>query len=240
MSLAGVLFESGTQNFSALHTHGVEKLAQMAKAVGVQRFVHVSALGVDKASGSRYARSKILGENAVLDAFPEATILRPSVIFGPEDNFVNMFASMACLSPVLPLIGGGKTRFQPVYVGDVAKAVEICLERADTMGQIYELGGPEILNFREILNFILKTLGKKRLLLPIPFGIAPLFALGAELFGKIIAPPLLTHDQVKLLKHDNIVSANSQHFVHLGVSPIAMEMIIPEYLARYHRRSPGR
>ncbi len=239
INLTGIMFESGTQTFAGLHTHGTEKLAQMAKAAGVKRFVHLSALGVDKASGSHYARSKMLGEKAVLDAFPEATILRPSVIFGPEDNFINLFACMANLSPALPLIGGGKTRFQPVYVGDVAKAVTASLSRPECMGQIYELGGPEVLTFKEILQFTLKTLGLKRFLLPIPFSVAPAAALCAELFGKIIYPPLLTRDQVKLLKYDNIVSTGSQHFAHLGISPTAIEIVAPEYLARYHKKALG-
>ena len=240
VNLAGILFQSGGENFANVHTHGVEKLAQMAKAAGVKRFIHISALGVDNNSGSCYARSKILGEHAVLDAFPEATILRPSVIFGPEDNFVNLFASMACIAPALPLIGGGRTCFQPVYVGDVAKAVEVCLNHADTMGHTYELGGPETLSFKEILTYILKTLGKKRLLLPIPFAVAPLFALFAELVGKIVHPPLLTRDQVKLLRHDNIIATNSLHFANLGIAPTAMEMIVPEYLARYKKKLYGK
>jgi NADH dehydrogenase len=237
VNLAGILFQGGAQTFASVHTHGTEKLAQMAKAAGVKRFIHISALGVDKASGSQYARSKVLGEKAVLDAFPEATILRPSVIFGPEDNFINMFASLAGLSCALPLIGGGKTKFQPVYVGDVAKAVENALSRSDAMGQTYELGGPEVMTFKQILQFILKTLGIKRCLITVPFSIAPAAALGAELLGKLIHPPLLTRDQVKLLKHDNIVSTNSLHFAHLGISPTAIEVVAPEYLARYMKKS---
>lgn len=236
VNLAGVLFEAGSQNFAALHTHGTEKLAQMAKTAGVPRFIHVSALGVDKASGSKYARSKMLGEKAVLDAFPAATILRPGVIFGPEDNFINKFARMASFLPALPLIGGGRTRFQPVYVGDVAQAVEVCLARADTMGQIYELGGPEVLSFRDILRYILRVTGKKCRLLPIPFAIAPLMALKMEIIGKLCPPPMLTRDQVRLLKYDNIVSSNTHHFASLGIGPTAMEAVVPEYLARYSKK----
>lgn len=237
VNLAGILFESGSQNFASVHTHGTEKLAQMAKAAGVKRFVHISALGVDKSSGSHYARSKALGEKAVLDAFPEATILRPSVVFGPEDNFINLFASLATISCALPLIGGGKTKFQPVYVGDVAQAVKNCLESTDSIGQTYELGGPEVITFKGILEFILKTLGIKRMLVNIPFNIAPTAAFGAELLGKVVSPPLLTRDQVKLLKHDNIVSTSSLHFANLGIKPTALEVIAPEYLARYHKKS---
>jgi len=250
INLVGIMFESGKQTFAALHTHGVEKLAQMARAAGVKRFIHVSALGVDKASGSHYARSKMLGEKAVLDAFPQATILRPSVIFGPEDNFLNLFACMASLSPALPLINSGQTRFQPVYVGDVAKAVEVCLNRPDTMGQLYELGGPEVLTFRDIVKHVMQIIGKQRLLVSLPTPIAsaigfccetPVLSIPFDLFSLLAAlpvpnQPLLTRDQVKLLKYDNIVSSTTHHFAALGISPTAMDMVVPEYLARFHKK----
>jgi uncharacterized protein YbjT (DUF2867 family) len=234
INLVGILFESGSQKFTKLHAQGAEALAKMSKAAGVQRFIHVSALGVDKASGSSYARTKALGERAVLAAFPEAIILRPSVIFGPEDNFFNQFATMASLFPALPLIGGGRTRFQPVYAGDVAKAVEVCLTRPDVKGHIYELGGPKVYSFKEILEFILFTIGKQRRFMPIPSGIASIMGGVSEFLPR----PPLTRDQVKLLKYDNIVSPNARTFAQLGITPTAVESIVPDYLARFHKSNP--
>lgn len=232
VNLAGILYESGKQTFAQIHAHGAEKLAQMARAAGVQRFVHVSALGVDKVRDSDYARTKLLGEKAVQAAFPDASILRPSVIFGPEDNFFNQFASMASVSPALPLLGGGRMRFQPVYAGDVAKAVEACLTRADATGHIYELGGPNTYSFREILLYIMQVTGKHRVLVPVPLSIASVIGLCSEILPK----PPLTRDQVKLLKSDNVVSNATRTFAHLGISPTAVEIIVPHYLERFHRK----
>lgn len=232
VNLVGILFERGRQNFTHLHAQGAERLAQMAKSAGVSRFVHLSALGVDKAIGSQYARSKMLGEKAVAAAFPEATILRPSVIFGAEDNFFNQFAAMASLSPALPLIGGGRTRFQPAYVGDVAAAAEACLTRDDVLGKTYELGGPTVYSFREILEYILRATGHRRALMPLPFGLASLMGAVAELLPR----PPLTRDQVKLLKYDNVVSPGAKTFADLGISPLSVDMVVPEYLARFNRK----
>jgi NADH dehydrogenase len=197
----------------------------------VQRFIQMSALGVDKARGSLYARTKLLGEKAVYTAFPEATILRPSVMFGPEDSFFNRFARLALLSPVLPLIGG-RTHMQPVYVADVARAVQACLARADTMGNVYELGGPQVYSFRELMQFMLKTIGRDCLLLPVPFALASLKAA----FLERLPGPLLTRDQVKLLKTDNVVGSGAQGFAQLGIHPTALEIIVPEYLAAYRKK----
>lgn len=231
INLVGILFESGGQKFTKLHAQGAEALAQMAYQAGAERFIHVSALGVDKASGSNYARSKALGEKAVLAAFPDATILRPSIIFGPEDNFFNQFATMASLFPALPLIGGGNTRFQPVYAGDVAKAIAACLTRPEVKGQTYELGGPYIYSFRQILEFILHTIGKDRTLMPIPSSIATV--MGGV--GELLPRPPLTRDQVRLLQYDNVVSDNANRFADLGITPTAVESIVPEYLARFRK-----
>lgn len=231
VNLTGILFESGRQTFDAVHTKGPDRLAQMAKAGGVKRFIHVSALGVDKPSGARYARSKLLGESAVLQAFPDATLLRPSVMFGAEDNFFNQFACMASFSPALPLIGGGKTRFQPVYVDDVARAIEACLTRTEMKGHIYELGGPRIYTFREILAYVLHVTGRRARLMTLPFSAAAL----AGAFGEMLPRPLLTRDQVKLLKFDNVVSPNARTFANLGIEPRAVEDIVPEYLARFSK-----
>jgi uncharacterized protein YbjT (DUF2867 family) len=234
INLAGIMVEKGSQRFTSVQAQGAERLAKMAKEAGVKRFIHVSALGVDKAAGSHYARSKLLGEKAVLAAFPEATILRPSVIFGPEDQFFNRFAALASLLPVLPMVGGGRSKFQPVYVGDVAKAIMVCLTRADTAKRVYELGGPHTYTMKDMLRYVLASLDRRNPLLNIPFSLAPLLAFAFEL-----SPfrPLLTRDQVKLLKDDHIVSPNALTFATLGISPAAVEIVVPEYLARFNKKT---
>lgn len=229
VNLVGILFETRNQKFNAVHSIGAEKLALASKSAGVKRFIQISALGVENENTSGYARSKALGELAVLSAFPEATILRPSVIFGAEDNFFNKFAKMANISPVLPLIGGGKTLFQPVYVDDVAHAIEKCLSEEEAKGQTYELGGVHTYSFKQILEYILSSTGKKRLLLSIPFGLASLMAGILEYFPT----PALTRDQVKLLKHNNTVSPTAKSLAHLGITPTAVEMVAPDYLSMY-------
>jgi NADH dehydrogenase len=174
-----------------------------------------------------------MGEKAVKAAFPDATILRPSIIFGYEDQFFNTFASMARLSPVLPLIGGGRTRFQPVYVCDVARAVLTVLERSGSRGETYELGGPAIYTFRELMEYICRTTGRNPFLLNVPFELASFLSYFAELLPN----PPITHDQVSMLQHDNVVNANAKTFTDLGISPEAVEAIVPQYLARYAK--PG-
>jgi NADH dehydrogenase len=237
VDLVGVLFENGLQCFANLHSIGAEKLAIAAKIAGVQRFIFVSALGVEYEFGSSYARSKLLGERAVFAAFPEAIILRPSVMFGAEDDFFNKFAKMARFSPALPLIGGGKTLFQPIYVGDVAKAVAVCLHKPETCGEIYELGGRKTYSFKELLQYIMGIIGKRRWLNPLPFCLATIIASVAEFLQKLlgIRPPI-TRDQVKLLKFDSVVNPNAKNLAHLGISPRAMEEIVPQYLARFHKK----
>lgn len=233
INLVGVLFENGSQNFAALQAKGAENIAKMAKSMDVARFIHISALGVDRAFGSEYARTKLMGEKAVLAAFPEATILRPSVVFGAEDHFFNQFAAM----PIFPLIGGGKTRFQPVYVDDVAKAAVACLTLPESKGQIYELGGNKTYSFRALLDFVQHSLRVKKLMIRLSFGLASLIALKCEMLYKLIPlirRPLLTRDQVKLLKYDNVVNAGAHTFANLGITPQPLETIVPKYLARYH------
>jgi NADH dehydrogenase len=232
INLVGLLYERGKQNFSQLHAVAPEKLAKAARAAGISRFVQVSSLGVDKAVNAKYARTKMTGEKAVLAAFPEATILRPSVIFGPEDNFINKFAHMASISPFLPLIGGGKTRFQPVYVADVAKAIAQCLRTRETCGQIYELGGPRTYSFREILDYIKSETGHKSHYLGLSFGLAGL--VGA--FAEWLPTPPLTRDQVRMLKNDNVVSPESKGLSQLGVTATALELVAPQYLVRYRKQ----
>jgi NADH dehydrogenase len=233
VNLVGILFESGKRNFTEVHSLGAEKLAIAASAAGVKRFIQISALGVEHEFGSSYARSKFLGEQAVMSAFPKATILRPSIMFGAEDNFFNKFAKMASIAPALPLIGGGKTKFQPVYVGDVAHAIEVCLTEDETRGQIYELGGPHTYSFKQILEYILLITGKSRALVKLPFGVASFIGR----LGEFCPTPPLTRDQVKLLKYDNTVNPSLKSFAHLGITPTAVEMIVPEYLSIYNKKT---
>jgi uncharacterized protein YbjT (DUF2867 family) len=233
INLVGILFESRSQSFAAVHAQGAERLAKLASSVGAARFIQVSSLGVDLSVSSTYARTKEAGEKAVKAAFPDATILRPSVMFGAEDGLFNKFAQMAMLSPVLPLIGGGKTRFQPVYVMDVAHAIISALENPETKGQTYELGGPKIYSFKELLEFLLITIHRKRCLLNIPAGIASVMGI----FAGMLPTPPITRDQVKLLGYDNVVGANVKTFNNLGIKPTALELIAPTYLERFKKRN---
>jgi uncharacterized protein YbjT (DUF2867 family) len=231
VNCVGILRESGSQTFERVHHTGPARLARLAREAGMQRFVHISAIGTDPRSPSAYARTKAAGEAAVRDAFPTVTILRPSVVFGPEDQFFNRFAAMATLSPVLPLIGGGDTRFQPVYVGDVADAVLKCLDDPTTAGRTYELGGPKVFTFRELIELVLSEIRRKRLLVDLPFGLA---TLQARLMSILPDPPL-TPDQVELLKRDNVVSSGALTLTTLGITPTAVEGILPTYLDRFRR-----
>jgi len=233
INLVGILTESGRQTFDAVQGTGAETIAKAAAAVSA-RMVHVSAIGADAESASGYARAKAAGEQAVLAAVPGASILRPSVVFGPEDDFTNRFAGLAKVSPFLPLIGGGTTRLQPVYVGDVAQAVADAVEGKTKPGAIYELGGPEILTMREIMEFILEVTERKRLLLPLPFGLAKL---QASLLQFAPGALKLTPDQVELLQSDNVVSdaakAAGLTLQGLGITPDSLEAIAPQYLWRF-------
>ena len=231
VNCVGILRESGSQTFEGVHHTGPARLARFAREAGVERFVHISAIGADPRSTSAYARTKAAGERAVRDAFPTVTILRPSVVFGPEDQFFNRFGAMAMISPVLPLIGRGETRFQPVYVGDVADAAVKCLEDPTTAGHVYELGGPKVYTLREILELLLGEIRRKRWLVDLPFGFA---ALQARLMSILPSPPL-TPDQVELLKSDNIVSSGAMTLASLDIVPTPAEIILPTYLDRFRR-----
>jgi uncharacterized protein YbjT (DUF2867 family) len=228
---AGILFERGAQRFDLVHHRGPALLAQLAKAAGARHFVHFSAIGADPTAPAAYARSKAAGEAAVRAAFPAATILRPSVVFGPEDDFFNRFAALARWSPALPLIGGGGTKFQPVYVGDVADAVIASLERPNAAGKTFELGGPRVYSFRALMELVLRETGRRRALVNLPFSLASLQAAFLEWLPR----PPLTRDQVKLLQRDNIVTAGGLGLGDLGIAPTAVELIIPTYLDRYRR-----
>jgi NADH dehydrogenase len=235
VNLVAVLYERGSQTFGGTIALGAANIAQLAAEAGVRKFVYVSAIGASKDSRSSYARAKAEAEAATLEAIPTATVVRPSIMFGPEDGFFTRFARMARLTPVLPLIGGA-TKFQPVYVGDVAEAIAAALDRPDAQGQTYELGGPRIYTMKELLHYITREIDRPRLLLPIPMLFAaPLgYTVGAlSRLNPFFGPPI-TGDQVQLLKIDNIVSPGAKTIADLGVATLeTVEAIVPTYLWRH-------
>ncbi|MEO1135437.1 MAG: complex I NDUFA9 subunit family protein [Pseudomonadota bacterium] len=240
INLVGILFQNGPQRFDAVQAGGAATVARLAAEAGISDYVHLSAIGADANSDSLYARTKGEAEEAVRSAVPTAAIIRPSIVFGTEDSFFNKFAAMATTTPFtpLPLIGGGKTKFQPIYVDDVADAVCEALVRPEAAGRTYEVGGPSIYTFRELMELMLQEIGQRRPLIPVPFPIATMIGAFGELAG--LAPfvdPPLTRDQVKLLKHDNIVdlSGNVGVLADLGVEPETVEAILPSYMVRYRR-----
>lgn len=235
VNLVGILHEGGRQTFSAVQAQGPRIVAEAAAKAGVACLVQMSAIGADPHSAADYARSKAAGEAGALGAFPGAVILRSSIVFGPEDQFFNRFASMARFMPFLPLIGGGETKFQPVYVGDVAEAIARALEGRTKPGTTYELGGPDVKSFRALMEYILEVTGRSRPLVPVPFAIARLQASVLEM----LPAPLLTVDQVRMLETDNVVSAAAQAdrrtFAGLGISPATIESVVPSYLYRFRK-----
>ena len=250
INLVGILYESGARTFQAMHVDGAANIARAAAAAGVKRLIHMSALGADQYAPADYARTKWAGEAAVLEAFPDATIFRPSVIFGPEDNFFNMFAGMMRFLPVMPVIGApfipkislggedgfgieffgdGGCKFQPVFVGDVADAMTKAIGMDETKGQTYELGGPKVYSFKELMELLLAVTDRRKMLVPLPLGIAAMEAAFLQLLPK----PLLTTDQVKLMERDNVTSDGAPGFGALGLEPTAAEAILPTYLHRF-------
>ncbi len=229
VNLVGILYEHGRQRFETVQATAPAHIARAAAAAGVKRLVQISAIGADPDSPSRYARSKAAGEAAVREAFPAATIVRPSIVIGPEDEFFNRFAMMTQLSPALPLIGGGETRIQPAYVGDVAEALHRCVNDAATSGKTYELGGPRIYTFRELMELLLKVIDRHRGLIPLPYWMATLMAAPLE----FLPVPPLTRDQVRMLRGDNVVRPGALTFADLGIQPQAIEAILPTYLEIY-------
>lgn len=234
INCVGILFDNGRNKFDAVQDFGARAVAEAARAAGA-KLIHISAIGADSGSSSDYARTKGLAEKAIREILPEAAILRPSVVFGPEDDFFNKFAEMARLAPFLPLIGGGKMAFQPVYVGDIAEAAARLVDGTVPAGRTYELGGPEVLTFRQCLEIMLSVIDRDRPLVSIPFSIASLMGSVASMIP-FVAPPI-TADQVKLLKNDNVVSkeadAEGRTLVGMGITPTLVESIIPAYLVRY-------
>jgi NADH dehydrogenase len=253
VNLVGVLSERGRQNFKSLHTQGAVNVAKAAAGAGVQSLVHISAIGANAGSESRYAQTKIAGETAVKSEFPNAIIIRPSVVFGPEDGFFNLFAGLARFTYFLPVFrcpafprftffcdgrvfkidfyGDGGTKFQPVYVGDVAAAICTAIDRKSAKGQVYELGGPVVYSSVDIMNLILKNIGRKRILLPVPFWYLKVVGWLLQKFPA----PLLTYDQVMQLKVDNIVSSKAKTLADLGINATPAEAILPKYLARFKK-----
>jgi NADH dehydrogenase len=234
INLVGILFERGRQRFDAVQHFGAEQVALAASAFGA-RVIHVSAIGADENAASQYAQSKAKGEQAVRAASPQATIIRPSIVFGPEDEFFNRFAAMARMLPALPLVGGGLTKFQPVFAGDVAEAIAGLVETRTGLAKTYEFGGPEVRTFRELMEFVLATTERSRLLVPVPFWAAKLQAF----FLQFLPNPPLTPDQVDMLRTDNVVSEASigdgLTLSGLGIAPSSYEAIMPSYLWRFRK-----
>ena len=232
INLVGILFERGRQRFDAVQAEGAGAVAQAAHAAGAP-LVHVSAIGADENSVSDYARTKASGERLVLAAQPRAIIVRPSIIFGPEDDFFNRFGALATIAPALPLPGGGHTRFQPVFAGDVAEGIAKAVDGEAKPGTVYEFGGPDVRTFKELMEFTLATIERRRFLAPVPFAILKLQAALLQFLPK----PPLTPDQVELLKSDNVVSAaaheQNRTLEGLGIVPNSVASIVPDYLWRF-------
>jgi NADH dehydrogenase len=234
VNLVGILFERKRGDFDRIQAEGAGRVARLSAAAGVERLVHVSAIGADPDSPSAYGRSKGRGEQAVREAFPGAVILRPSIVFGPEDGFFNRFAGLARMLPVMPVIQG-ETRFQPVHVGDVADAVVAAATRDDVEGRTFELGGPRVASFRELLAYVLEVTGHRKPLVAVPGRVASLQAR----LGELLPNPPLTRDQLLMLQRDNVVAEGALGLQALGIGPKAMEAVVPGYLARF-RRGGGR
>ena len=231
VNLVGILYQRGRQRFAAIHARGAELVAQAAASADAGRLIQISAIGADPEAAAEYGRSKAAGEQASRAAFPSATVVRPSIVFGPEDDFFNRFGALARYTPVLPLIGGGATRFQPVYVGDLAAAMVAILNDPATAGRTYELAGPRVYSFRELMQIVMRETGRRRLLVPLPFEIA---SLQAALLQLLPVPPL-TVDQVKMLRSDNVAAEGTLGLADLGIEPTPVDGILSTYMFRYRR-----
>ena len=236
VNLVGILYEGGGQSFRRLQAEAPGEIARLAAERGVGRFVQMSAIGADPRSRAEYARTKAAGEAAVRAAIPGAVVLRPSIVFGPEDGFFNRFAGMAASAPALPLVGGGGTRMQPVYVGDVGQAAALALSDPDHAGRTYELGGPRVYTFRELLELVLRETGRDKPLVPLPWPVASAIGGVGQVAAKVLpfAPPI-TADQVQMLRTDNVVSGREPTLEAMGLAPTAVEAVVPQYLWRYRK-----
>jgi NADH dehydrogenase len=234
LNLVGVLYETGRQGFQAVHAMGARNVAEAARAMGVERVIQMSALGADPDSASKYARTKAEGEAAARAIYPDAAVVRPSIVFGVDDHFFNRFASMAQLSPVLPLIGGGLTRFQPVFVGDVGQALSRIVTDDSSAGKTFELGGPAVFTFRELMERMLAETGQRRMLAPVPWPVARALGSVGDLVSGFVSPPL-TSDQVENLRTDNVVSGHFPGLPELGITPTTLEAVLPTYLYAYRK-----
>ena len=229
INLVGILHETRKQKFDKIHVHFPHLLGNQCSELGIKKLIHISALGVNKPNVSKYMQSKFQGEKNIQNTFANSTILRPSVVFGPDDKFFNMFATIAQFSPILPLIGGGKTKFAPIYVGDVSKAIVKALHLNNSKQTIYELGGPKNYSFKELMEILLAEIKKKRYLLTIPFGLAKF----QSYLLQMLPIPLLTPDQVEMLKYNNIVSGEHPSLKDLGISGRTIQSILPKYIYRF-------
>ena len=237
INLTGLLSQRGSQSFEAIHVEAARAIAEAAHNAGIGILVHMSAIGADADAKSKYNSTKGEGERAVREAFPDAAILRPSLVFGAEDKFFNKFAGLARALPALPLIGGGHTKFQPVFVGNVAAAILRCVEDTATRGKTYELGGPEVYSFKEMMQIMLREIGRKRLLVPLPFFVASMKAFFLQIPGMILPiDPILTMDQVTMLKTDTPVSDGAAGLSDLRITPESLETVLPTYLWRFRAK----
>ena len=232
INLVGVLYEKGAQNFGRLHVDAAERIAAAAKMAGAQQLVHMSALGATKDHEAAYARSKAVGEELAAREFPGATILRPSVVFGRDDDFFNRFACILSIAPVFPLSDGGKVKMQPIFVEDLADAIVRIIETPSEQGKTWELTGPDVYSFRELMENVLKFTGRKCLLVPVS---SSLMSVMATLMALAPGRPQLTPDQVKLLKYDNVASGTYPNAKELGIHPTAIDAVVPDYLRRFRR-----
>ena len=240
VNATGILTQSGSQSFTAMHAQGPKSIAELAAKEGINAFVHLSAIGADADSDALYAQSKAAGEQLVAAALPSATILRPSLVFGPKDEFFNRFALLARFSLALPSIGGGKTKFQPIYVDDVADAVCAAIDTETARGRTYELGGPSVYSFNELMQLMFEIIERKRILLPVPFPVANMIGWAGQIAGRVLpGGPPLTEDQVKLLKRDNVVGESGEENIgviqDLGVTPETLQAVLPTYLERFRK-----
>lgn len=235
INLVGILYESGRRTFHALHVEASRNIAEACAAGGVGRLVQISAIGANPESRSDYALSKAAAEMAVREVKPDAVVIRPSIVFGAGDDFLNRFAALASLAPALPLIGGGQTKFQPVYVADVAEAIARSVAAPEAAGRTFELGGPAVMTFEEVLKLIRRETYRNFGLIPLPFFAARAIGSLAQLSAVVGIPPVLTRDQVVLLQSDNVVADGAEGLAELGIEPTGIEAIAPSYLWRYRK-----